>query len=112
MLITCSWIHSSKLNDTAKKDHNVYDPTKSKTSKPIDGGQWNITYGDGSYASGIVYMDQVTVGKTVVPTQAIELATNISDSFATDYSNDGLLGLGFSKGKSEGAGNTGMDPHP
>ena len=84
----------------------MYDPQKSTTGKPVQGGQWNISYGDGSYASGVVYTDSVTVGKTVVDKQAIELATNISDSFVQDNSNDGLLGLGFSKGTTDGAGNT------
>ena len=108
MLTRCSWIYGSKLNDTAKKDHKSYNVDRLKTGKPMEGGQWNITYGDGSYASGTVYTDAVTVGKTVVQQQAIEVANNISDSFATDNSNDGLLGLGFTSGSKEGAGNTSM----
>ena len=101
---------SSHLNSTAKKDRHVYNAEKTATSTVVDGAKWNISYGDGSYASGTVHTDQVVVGKTVVKAQAVELANNISDSFISDGMNDGLLGLGFSKGTTEGAGNTGWFP--
>ena len=88
------------------KDHKFYDPKKSKTAKKMDGGSWTISYGDGSSASGVVYMDSVNVGGNVADVQAVELAKNVSNSFLQDNFNDGLLGLGFPKGKSKGSGNT------
>ena len=35
--------------------HHVYDPKSSPTAKVIPKAKWDIAYGDGSYASGVVY---------------------------------------------------------
>ena len=40
-------------------------------------------------------IDTVSVGGATVPSQAIELATKVSDSFVEDVSSDGIMGLGF-----------------
>ncbi|KAF7966518.1 hypothetical protein HWV62_38082 [Athelia sp. TMB] len=55
----------------------------------------NISYGDGSSASGNVYTDAVTVGDVTIPNQAVELAENLSSSFQQDGGSDGLLGLAW-----------------
>ena len=36
--------------------HNIYNPAKSSTAKKASGA-WNISYGDGSTASGDPYTD-------------------------------------------------------
>ena len=41
---------------TRYKGHNIYDPSKSSTAKKAK-GSWNISYGDGSTASGSPYTD-------------------------------------------------------
>lgn len=73
--------------------HNTYDTS---TGTKLSGATWQISYGDGSSASGDVYMDQVTVGGVVANSQAVEVATQVSSQFSSDTSNDGLLGLAFS----------------
>jgi len=89
------WVFSSELPANEQNGHNIYNPAGSSTAAVANGETWSISYGDGSSASGNVYTDTVSVGGTVVTGQAVELAANISSSFAQDQS-DGLLGLAFS----------------
>jgi len=74
----------------------LFDPSKSTNWKTLSGYKWNITYGDGSGASGIVGTDVVTVGGKSVSGQAVEIATQVSSAFVSDTANNGLLGLAFS----------------
>lgn len=46
--------------------------------------------------AGNVYRDTVNISGLVAPHQAIEAATNVSTSFVSETSRDGILGLGFS----------------
>lgn len=64
--------------------------------KKLTGATWNITYGDGSFSSGIVYTDTASVGSPTFKNQAVELAQEVSEQFQQDINNDGLLGLAFS----------------
>ena len=91
-----SWVYSSELSTTQTNGHDIYNPSKSNTSKKLAGATWSITYGDGSSSSGDVYTDTVSVGATTFRNQAVELAQKISAQFQQDVNNDGLLGLAFS----------------
>jgi len=53
---------------------------------------WQISYGDGSSASGTVVTDTLNVGGITVKNQAIECASKLSSSFQSG-AGDGLLGL-------------------
>ncbi|KAI0677724.1 acid protease [Trametes maxima] len=89
------WVWSSELARASRyKGHTIYDPSKSSTAKKTS-GSWNISYGDGSSASGNVYTDNVTVADITIPGQAVELAEKLSPSFLQDGGNDGLLGLAW-----------------
>ncbi|KIW71976.1 hypothetical protein PV04_00201 [Phialophora macrospora] len=90
------WVFSSELSSSAQSGHSIYNPSKSSTSKKLNGASWSISYGDGSSASGDVYTDTVDIGGTTVTGQAVELAKTISAQFQQDENNDGLLGLAFS----------------
>lgn len=72
----------------------MYDPS---TGSDESGETWNISYGDGSGASGVVYADTVVVGGATVTGQAVEAATSVSAEFQSGAS-DGLLGLGYESG--------------
>lgn len=91
------WIWSSELTNASRysKTHSIYDPAKSSTAQHASGLTWNISYGDGSSASGDVYTDVVEVAGISIPSQAVEAAKKLSSSFLSDGGNDGLLGLAW-----------------
>jgi len=93
---TCRWVFSTELDSNSQSGHNVYDSSQSSTFQSLSGSTWQISYGDGSSASGDVGTDTVTVGSTVVQNQAVELASTVAPSFVSDTASDGLLGLAFS----------------
>ena len=72
--------------------HNIFDYEKSHTFERSAGQTWNITYGDGSSASGNVGTDVVNIGGIILKNQAVELAKKLSSSFE-QQAGDGLLGL-------------------
>jgi hypothetical protein len=74
--------------------HTIFRLSNSSTFKASPGQTWNIRYGDGSTASGIVGIDDIDLGGLKIRGQAVELAAHLSESFFAD-SSDGLLGLGF-----------------
>lgn len=92
-----SWVFNTALPDEQSAGHTEYDPSKSSTFKRLEGESFVITYGDSSNASGIVGTDTVNIGGATVTSQAVELATAVSESFASDVQSDGLVGLGFSR---------------
>ena len=79
---------------TSGTSHAIFDPSKSSTFKNSAGSTWQISYGDGSSASGTVGTDVVNLGGIVIQNQAIELAKTLSTQFQQDTS-DGLLGLAW-----------------
>src|ERR1700716_1656115 len=89
-----SWVFSSETPSSESKGHNIYQPSSS--AKLLSGETWNISYGDGSGASGNVYSDTVIVGGVTASGQAVEAAEQVSSQFQQDTNNDGLLGLAFS----------------
>ncbi|KAL7783100.1 aspartic peptidase domain-containing protein [Trichoderma ceciliae] len=89
------WVFSTETNSSFSQDHKIYDPSKSTSSKKMNGASWSITYGGQASSSGNVYTDVVSVGSLSVKSQAVELAQQISSQFAQGK-NDGLLGLAFS----------------
>ncbi|KIM76739.1 hypothetical protein PILCRDRAFT_640972 [Piloderma croceum F 1598] len=88
------WVWSSELR-SAQSGHNIYNPENSSTAKTVKGATWNISYGDGSSASGNVFTDVVAIGAISIPNQAVELAEKLSSSFQQDNGSDGLLGLAW-----------------
>ena len=77
--------------------HELFDSTKSPTFQPVQGATFNIKFGDQSGASGTQGTDTVNIGGATVTSQAVELATAVSEQFIKDTSNNGLVGLAFSK---------------
>lgn len=60
----------------------------------MSGSTWNISYGDGSGASGDVGTDNVALGAVTITGQAVELANSVSSQFVNN-AGDGLLGLAW-----------------
>jgi aspergillopepsin I len=100
------WVFSDRLPAFQRKGHSFYTtndtiPSATGAIKQVSGTEmkgytWAIRYGDGTGASGIVFMDRVRLGSVTAPEQAVEAATQISTQFYQQHS-DGLLGLGFGK---------------
>lgn len=91
------WVFNTQLPAQSTTGHTLYDPTKSKSLKMMQGASFSISYGDGSGAAGNVGTDTVNIGGATVTNQAIEMATAVSQSFTQDTNNNGLVGLAFSK---------------
>ncbi|KAL1957387.1 hypothetical protein VTO42DRAFT_6067 [Malbranchea cinnamomea] len=92
-----TWVFNTKLDESVTAGHAVFDPTNSTTFSELEGFYFNITYGDGSFASGTVGVDTVDIGGATAEEQAIGLPEIVSQSIATDLESDGLVGLGFTK---------------
>ncbi|KAI0832249.1 acid protease [Hypoxylon sp. FL0890] len=91
------WVFNTQLSSAATQGHTVFDPAQSKTFQLMQGASFEISYGDGSGAAGNVGTDTVDIGGATVTSQAVELATAVSQSFVQDTNNNGLLGLAFSQ---------------
>ncbi|KAK5829326.1 rhizopuspepsin 2 precursor [Linnemannia elongata] len=100
------WFPSSTCTTTACKKHVRFNSAASSTFQK-DGRKWNIGYGDGSTASGILGSDIVSVGGVQVR-QTIGLATAESSQFGSSPE-DGLFGLGFNTIESVSGVKTFMD---
>lgn len=70
-----------------------FDTSKSKTYKTIADTNFNISYGDGEFLTGIMATDTVNVGGLSVPGQEIGLVTKAA--WNGDSVNTGLMGLAF-----------------
>jgi len=88
------WVWGPQIQADRTK-HTLYDPASSSTGKLSDGLWWRITYGDGSIAAGEVHTDVINVGGISLPSQSVQVATALSDSFTSEDGSDGLLGLAF-----------------
>jgi hypothetical protein len=90
--------------------HRKFDWTKSRTWKwpPTQWGglcnpfsfrrrplTWDIEYGDGSSAAGLVGFDHVEIGNIKIQRQAVQLASHFSGRQFIQGSADGVLGLAF-----------------
>jgi hypothetical protein len=90
------WAFSSVTPIALRQGHNLYNPALSNTAQELTGETWSITYSDGGAASGnLVYTDIVDIGGFIVPSQAIELAQQVTNDFVYNPL-DGVLGLAFS----------------
>ena len=98
MLITYRWVfNTANLDAASQKGHQNFDPTKSTTFSTLQGAQFNISYGDGSSASGPVGSDVVDIGGSTVEQQAFGVPNDVSASFIQNTASNGLVGLAFSK---------------
>lgn len=91
------WVFSSLTSSSEVDGQASYNPDDSSTAELLSGYTWDISYGDGSSSSGVVYTDTVSVGGVTVASQAVEAAETVSTSFTSETAIDGLLGLGFDR---------------
>ena len=87
---------SSELPASVQEGRTVYNPDRSTTYQQVQGGQFEISYGDSSYASGSLGKDTVSIGGAVVEEQYFGLASKVAQTFIEDTASNGLVGLSFS----------------
>ncbi|KUI53414.1 Aspartic protease pep1 [Cytospora mali] len=86
---TTSAAHHASLGN-----RSVYNVNASSSANLMEGSVWMITYGDGSYASGNVYTDNVQLGDLTITNATVETATRYSTNLASDDAFlSGLMGL-------------------
>lgn len=78
-------------------NQTLYHPENSSTSELLRGESWQVKYGDGAGASGIVYKDRVQVGETFVDGQGVQTAITVSPEIARDTFTSGILGMANSQ---------------
>lgn len=88
------WSTELPSGTQSQGSHTIFNASKSSTFKNSSGETWQISYGDGSSASGDVGTDTLNLGGLVIQNQAIEEASTLSSQFASG-TGDGLLGLAF-----------------
>ncbi|KAI1414937.1 eukaryotic aspartyl protease [Hypoxylon sp. FL1857] len=89
------WVFSSETSANEVLGQTMYNVNQSKTATPLLGSTFSISYGDGSSASGDVFLDTVSIGGVTVENQAVGAARDVSMSFTTQPDSDGILGLAF-----------------
>lgn len=65
------WVFSSLTASSSVDEQDLYTPGDSTTAKLQSGSTWDISYGDGSSSSGVVYTDVVAIGGVTVTAQAV-----------------------------------------
>jgi len=92
------WIPDKTCKTCVKAKKDLYDSSASSTYK-ANGQHWEVDYGDGSSASGILGVDTVTIGDTTnslaIPMTTFGQATKENSIMVEDPSFDGILGLAF-----------------
>jgi hypothetical protein len=108
------WVFSTLLKRTeiakATESHIIFDNTKSKTwhwpnhrwgwpSNPFsfrrEQLEWDLEYGDGSSAAGVVGFDDIEMGNIKITKQAVQLAKIFRGKQFREGTADGILGLAF-----------------
>ncbi|KAG6065084.1 hypothetical protein E4U32_007777 [Claviceps aff. humidiphila group G2b] len=87
------WVLSTDTDQKMLKGQALYHPASSSSSRRLVGEKWSIKYGDGSTASGILYLDTVQIGGTQVKKMGIESPYTVSNDIANDKFVSGILGL-------------------
>uniref|UniRef100_A0A8H7NEJ1 Peptidase A1 domain-containing protein n=1 Tax=Bionectria ochroleuca TaxID=29856 RepID=A0A8H7NEJ1_BIOOC len=87
------WTFSTDTYKPLVRNQTLYKPNSSSTSKLLKGEAWNIRYGDGAGASGIVYQDRVQVGGTFFNKQGVQSAVQVSFEISRDSFASGIMGM-------------------
>lgn len=87
------WSSEARASRADLQGHSIYNPRNSRTSEKLHGETWEVRYGDGSTASGEVYLDTIIIGDITIEKQAVEVSQELSADFL-QAGCDGILGLG------------------
>ncbi|KJZ76380.1 hypothetical protein HIM_04109 [Hirsutella minnesotensis 3608] len=91
------WTFSSETYKGVIHGQTIYHPELSTTAKQQQQQSWQVKYGDGAGASGIVYKDRVALGSTFVDNQTVQTAITVSNEIGNDDFTSGILGMANSR---------------
>lgn len=96
------WLFGSDVKGTVNKGQAKWNASASDTSSYVKKSSWDITYADGSGASGDVWKDSVSIAGLTVDSQGIEVADTVKkqSSGSTILGNpvSGIVGFAFNSG--------------
>ncbi|KAM7212806.1 acid protease [Rhypophila decipiens] len=89
------WVYSDLMAPKKLANRTYYSPEQSTTGTEVANSSWTIQYGDGSYASGKIYTDTISLGGVDIKGAAVEAATTVSSSMLHDTKISGVFGLPY-----------------
>ncbi|CRG84460.1 aspergillopepsin I [Talaromyces islandicus] len=87
------WAFSSRLPPAQRIGHNIYKP--SHHAQHLDAYNFTTSYAEGTTVRGTVYKDDIKLGDLEARNSSVQAAEDVTASFVTQTSRDGILGLGF-----------------
>jgi Eukaryotic aspartyl protease len=85
------WVYSTFSDPLPHSPRKIYDPANSTTAVATE-GTFNISYGDGTIAEGIVFLDTLDMGGLIIEGQAVGAGVIVRENVAEPQA-DGILGL-------------------
>ena len=87
----------SKCADESQCPYGAFDSSSSSTYQTVLVDEFNITYGDGTGATGDFFTDAVTIGESTIPAgvMSIGIATSLLDGDVLVNDGQGLVGIGY-----------------
>lgn len=96
------WLFGTEVSGSVDPGQARWNESASSTATLVQNGTWDISYADGSGASGTIYKDTISLAGISVNNQGVEYATNVSAMRSGGNilgpPTSGIVGFGFDSG--------------